>query len=75
MICLKRSSTIVYIYEKVDESIFLWSVDWDSRHEAVGCCSGCCRNRHTVLCFERRHAVLVEVCKRVEGVCKGLIDY
>ena len=27
------------IYEKVDVSIFLWSVDWD-KQEAVGCCSG-----------------------------------
>ena len=32
----KRSSTIVHIYEKVDGSIFLWPVDLDSRHEAVG---------------------------------------
>ena len=40
MICLKRRSTIVHIYEKVDGSTFLWSVDWDSRQEAVGCCNG-----------------------------------
>ena len=47
----------MHIYEKVDGSIFLWSLDWDRRQEAV-------RNEHTVLCFERRRAVLVEVCNR-----------
>ena len=58
------------VYEKVDGSIFLWSVDWD-RQEAVGCCYNCKRQRngHTVLCFERRLAVLVEY------VCTGFIDY
>ena len=30
----------MHVYDKVDGSIFLWSVDWDSRQEAVGCCSG-----------------------------------
>ena len=32
--------TKVHIYEKFDGSLFLWSVDWDSRQEVVGCCSG-----------------------------------
>ena len=30
----------MHIYEKIDGSLFLRSVDWDSRQEAVGCCSG-----------------------------------
>ena len=30
----------MHIYEKVDGSIFLWSVDLGSIQEAVGCCSG-----------------------------------
>ena len=30
----------MHLYEKVDGSIFLWSVDCDSRPEAVSCCSG-----------------------------------
>ena len=30
----------MHICEKVDGSIFLWSVDLDSRQEAVGYCSG-----------------------------------
>ena len=30
----------MHINEKVDGSIFLWSVDCDSRQEAVCCCSG-----------------------------------
>ena len=37
---LKKSRTVVHLNEKVDGSIFLWLIDWDSRQEAVGCCSG-----------------------------------
>ena len=49
----------MHIYEKVDGSLFLWSVDWDSIQEAVGCCSG--REMAYFNMFGERHAVLGEV--------------
>ena len=71
MICLKKNITIVHIYEKVDGSIFLWSVDWDSRQGTVDCCGG---EKMGIVYYVLKEDMLC-LLKCVIGVCKDFIDY
>ena len=61
----------MHIYEKVDGSIFFWSVDWDCKQEDVGCYSG---REMGILYYVLKEDMLCQL-NWVIGVYKAYIDY